>query len=688
MPLAVASVAVALLAGPGAAWATDPVSFGASPVVDQAGVLGAQLAEVEQALDAAGERSGRQLFVAYVDDFTNPESAAEWAADTAIGANMGAEDYLLAVAVDGRSYDLSVDQNAALSDAELERIRTEVTEPLLHDEKWAEAAIATANAIADSGTGGLGFGGASAAWAWWLLVGVVVAVGVVLFVLARRRRANRQAGPGGAGPDGAGGPPPPSIEELRRRAGSALVQIDDALKTSEEELGFAVASYGEAATAPFRDALATAKGKTREAFALQQKLDDHLPDTEAQRREWYTAIIALADEADRLLDAQAASFDALRELERNAPAALESVRAAASTAEAGAATSAQRLAALQAQYAATALDPIADNPQQARARLDFARTSIDEAQSAIARSAANEAAVDIRAAEEAVAQAQLLAAAVERLAADLATADRQLADGVADLERDVQAARGLQADGLAALADRTASEAQALREAAATPGRDPLALKARLDQANGAIDQAVAGARDAVARAERAAAQLQRAVASAKARISAAEDYIVARRGAIGPEARTRLAEAGRLAVEAETGAAADPVAALATAQHAERLADDALRLARTNVGDFGDQYGEGGFGDWAGPSRPANGNGDVFGALLGGILIDDLLGGDGRSSGWGGGATSGWGGGSSTSWGGGSRRSGGGGFGGGRRSAGSFGGSGTRSRRGGGGRF
>lgn len=674
--LAIGAVTTALVGGSTAAWATDPVSFGASPVVDQAGVLGSELGEVEQALDAAGERSGRQLFVAYVDDFTNPSSAAEWAADTAIGANMGAEDYLLAIAVDGRSYDLSVDQNASLSDAELERIRTEVTEPLLHDDRWAEAAIATANAIADSGSGG-----GSAAWAWWLVIGLLVVIGIIVFIVVRRRRA----AVGGA----AAGPPQPSIDELRRQAGSALVQIDDALKTSEEELGFAVASYGESATAPFREALATAKARTSEAFALQQKLDDHVPDTDAQRREWYAAIIALAGEADALLDAQAERFDALRELERNAPAALANVQAAQAAAEAAIGPSAERLASLQAAYAASAVATIADNPQQARARLDFARTAISEAQAALGRGASGEAAVGIRGAEEAVDQAQLLATAVERAAADLAAADRQLAEGIADLDRDVQTARALQAPGLAELADRTASEAQALREAAAATGRDPLALKARLDAANTAIDQAVAGARDAAERTARAAAQLQRSIASARAKISAAEDYIVARRGAIGPEARTRLAEAGRLAVEAETSAAADPVAALATAQHAERLADDALRLARTNVGDFGDQYGDGGFGDWGGPSRPANGGGDVFGAVLGGILIDNLLGGGGRSSGWGGGSSGGWGGGSGWGGGGSSRRSGGGGFGGGgRRSAGSFGGSGTRSRRGGGGRF
>ncbi|GAA2456786.1 TPM domain-containing protein [Agromyces soli] len=671
MLLALGAVLTAVALPAGIAHAEDPVSFGSSPVVDQAGVLGDELASVEQALVDAGERSGRQLYVAYVDEFTNPSSAVEWAADTAVGANMGAEDYLLAVAVDGRAYYLSADQSASLSDAELDRISSEIVEPRLRAGDWAGAATAAADAIA-------GGDGAAGGWWGWLLAFLVVAGIVVVIVLVVRSRRRR-----GAGTAAPGAPPPPSLEELRRTAGGALVQIDDALKTSEEELGFAVASYGDEATAPFREALAAAKGKVREAFAIQQQLDDGIPDTDEQRREWYSTIIRVTGEADALLDAQAERFDALRELERTAPEALARVRQTAAAVETNASPAAARLASLQAQYAAPALAAIADNPAQARARLDFAREAMAEAEAALARGEQGPAAVEIRAAEEAVDQAKLLAAAVERLAAELAAADAAIAAGAADLEQDVQTARGMPGDGLAALAEQTAAEAAALRSALGAAPRDPLALQARLAQANTAIDQAIAGARDAAERVQRAAAQLQRTLAAASAKAQTAEDYIVARRGAIGPEARTRVAEARRLVSEAGTQAASDPVAALATAQQAERLADEAISLARTDVGGFGGGGYGSGYGGGAAPAGRSSG-GDLFGAVLGGILIDNLLGGGGgggrRSSG-------GWGGGSGSS-----GSSGGfGGFGGGssgRRSAGSFGGSGTRSRRGSGGRF
>lgn len=664
------SIAVAALAGllsvapAAAANAEEPVRFGESPVVDAAGALSpGELADVEAAIERTADANGRQLFVAYVDEFTEPADAAAWATDTANANNMGTEDYLLAVAIEGRAYYLSAATDASVSQAETDRIAVEVIEPELRDGDWAGAAVAAAEALGDDGGGGLGSG-----FLWILLAGAGVVV-VIAIVLARRRR--REAG--GAPPLPGGGPaaspaePPVPVEELRRRSGSALVRADDALKTSEEELRFATAGFGEEATAGFRTALETAKAKVAEAFTLQQRLDDHEPDAEPQQREWYAGILSLTAEAEALLDDQAERFDALRDLEQNAPQALARVEAAARAAEDGIAPAAQRLQALGAQYAASALATVADNPEQARARIAFARDSIQEARAAIERGERGAAAVDIRAAEEASDQARLLASAIERLAADLADGDRAVAAGVDDLEADVRAARAMADPALATLADRVEAEAAAIRAELAGTGRSPLELAARVDRVNAEIDRAVQGARDAQVQAQRTRAELDRSLLSARSQVQAAEDYLVARRGAIGPEARTRLAEAGRLVVEAQSMATTDPARALATAQRAEQLAGQAMSLAQQDVSGFG--------GDGMSGGQPARGGGDVFGAVLGGILINSMMGGGGGGGMFGGG---------------GGRSSGGGfggGFGGG-RSPGSFGGSATRSRRGSGGRF
>ncbi|WP_344312822.1 TPM domain-containing protein, partial [Agromyces terreus] len=345
--LATAVVTAALLlVGGSPAWAEDPVSFGADPVVDTVGALGDDADDVRAAIEKTADDTGRQLFVAYVDEFTNPEQADTWANDTAVANNMGAEDYLLAVAIDGRAYYLSAAGNASVTDDQLDRISLREIEPALRDGDWAGAAIAAAEAL-DDGSGGSGWG-----WVWFLVL-AAVAVAVIAIVLSRRRR--RQA------PDASGATAPAvPLPELRRRAATALVAADDAIKTSEEELGFAVASYGDAASSAARQALETAKAGVAEAFRLQQRLDDEVPDTEAQQREVYEGILAATAAADALLDEQAEAFAALRDLERNAPAELERVRAEAAAARATTAPADARLRALSGEYAASALAALAD----------------------------------------------------------------------------------------------------------------------------------------------------------------------------------------------------------------------------------------------------------------------------------------------------------------------------------------
>ncbi|MFZ8360713.1 hypothetical protein ACO1LX_20290, partial [Staphylococcus aureus] len=78
-------------------------------------------------------------------------------------------------------------------------------------------------------------------------------------------------------------------------------------------------------------------------------------------------------------------------------------------------------------------------------------------------------------------------------------------------------------------------------------------------QGNTAIDAVLGAARDEAERRQRAQSQLDGVLVQARAQVSATEDFISARRGAVGPTARTRLAEAGAALVQAEQLRAADP---------------------------------------------------------------------------------------------------------------------------------
>ena len=104
--LALTVTLTALLAGSvSAASATDPVTLGSSHVLDDAGVLtAAEVDAAESRLAQLSDETDVDLWVVFVDEFTNPSSAADWANETATANNLGPNQYLLAVAVTGRAY--------------------------------------------------------------------------------------------------------------------------------------------------------------------------------------------------------------------------------------------------------------------------------------------------------------------------------------------------------------------------------------------------------------------------------------------------------------------------------------------------------------------------------------------------------------------------------------------------------
>lgn len=660
--LALTAAATIVLGGSLAASATDPFSLGSGRVVDEAGVLStSDVNAIQDRSEQLSESSGVDLWVVFVDEFTNPADAGEWANVTAEANNLGPHQYLLAVATQGRAYYLSGDSSGPVSEDELIAIEQQRVQPQLGDDDWAGAAIAAADGLADAVGGGGAGGGAQSGGGFGgiLFIGLlIVVVGVIIWLVVRARR---KSGPALT----PGGQPQIPLEELERQAASALVQTDDAIKTSEQELGFARAQFGDAATAEFAATLAQAKADLDKAFALKQQLDDEVPDSENDVRTWNTQILALCEHANTELDAKADAFDELRQLEQDAPSALDRVQAERASIAGSGDTASQRLAALQSAYAADELATVIDNVSQAQQRLSFADEQLALAREAVGAGDGARAAVSIRAAEEATSQAKLLYDAVGKLGDDLATAERDAAALMAELEKDLATAAALpDADGrIAGAMAATRHEVDAARPILEGSAKRPLQALDGLEKANAEIDAVLAAVRDEQQKRQRASQQLQQLLTHAQAQVSAAEDFITSRRGAVGATARTRLAEAGSSIVQARQLAATDPVQAVAVAQRANELAAQAIQLAQNDVGAFG-MGGGGGFGGIGG-----GGGGDLMGAVLGGILINSMLGG-GRGGGGGG-----FGGGGGMP----SLRPGGG------MSSGSFGGGGTRSRRGGG---
>lgn len=653
MVLALSAAAAIVLGGSVAASATAPVTLGSARVLDQSDVLTTSQEEsVEDHLHEVSSTTGVDLWVVYVPDFTDPTDAADWANQTARDNGLGKNQYLLAVSTEGRQFYLSGDSAGPVDEDQLDAIEQQRVGPALAADDWAGAATAAADGLADAVDGGTSFFPL-------LLVLVLIAIGaLIVWLVVRARR--RRAGPAVPGAPDRREVPQVSTEDLARQAASALVETDDAIKTSEQELGFARAQFGDEAAKEFEEALAHARQDLDRAFALRQQLDDEIPDSEEQTRAWNTQIVELCAHAGQELDEKAAAFDELRQLEQHAPEALARVQQSHAATAATQDAAATALGTLQQTYAPEALTTVAENPAHAAQLLSFADERLADAERAIAAGESAAAAVDIRAAEDAVGEAALLQTAIRKLGGDLAQGESDAAAVLADLETDIATASALpDPDGrLAGVIAATRRQTDAARAQLGTTGKRPLAALESLQKANGQIDAMLAGIRDEQAQAQRAAQQLTVLMTQAQAQVSAAEDFITSRRGAIGAEARTRLAEAGAALVQARQLQPTDPAQALGYAQRANDLAAQAIQAAQNDVGAFSG----GGFGGASG------GGNNVMGAVLGGILINSLLGGGG------GGNRGGFGGGGF----------GGGGRGGG-RGPGSFGGGGTRSRRGGG---
>jgi hypothetical protein len=657
-----AVVVVLLLGGAGVAQAEPPFRV-PDRITDHVGALDAAGTQrVRQAIDQL-RGAGTDLFVVYVDSFDGADGQ-QWANDTANRSQFGTNDVLLAVAIGDRAYGYSFADDYPLPESTTDEIVTRDVEPRLGASDWAGAAVALADGLRSGGSSagsGDSSGDGSGVGTLALVGGGLVVVGGGAYLISRRRRR------AGAEPtQGIPVPPAPrdefsdvDTEELGFRASSALIEVDDAVRTSEQELSAARAHFGEEAVAEFSTALAQSRADMVAAFEIQQKLDDEVPEDEPTKRSMYADIVRTCRAADDRLDAQVEAFDRLRDLEAKAPAYVDGLGSRLNAVNARVPPVDQEWAALRGRYADAAVAPVAENLERARQLLGVAGTEVANARADLTGAGPAAAVVSGRAAEDSITQAETMLDGIPRLATELADAAARIPAARAELTQDVAEARTL-GESIAGTVARAEAALAAADQAANAPRPDPIGALRLLDKAGTALEQGLEQARADQDRARKAATALDQALLTARSAVAAAEDFITTRRGAIGTEARTRLAEAQR---HLQLAGGDDPVAALREAQQADALAQQALRAARSDVDR------------WQGGSTGGPGGGlgvDLGSLVLGGILSGAFGGGYRRGGGYGGGYS----------------RGGGFGGGGGGRSPGSFGGSSTRGRRGGGGRF
>ncbi len=393
-----ASVIFLLAAAIGAspAQAEEPIDV-TGQITDRANALGSDEAEVRRALDRFFDRTGLQLFVVYVPTFDDL-TGAEWAARTSEKSGLGRADVLLVVATKDRAYGYDTD-NATFTDEDLETIdRTRIL-PALRNDDFAGAAIEAADGYGD------------VAEDEGLPVGTIVLVGLVVLGVGALivRRVRRRFDHTHRVLDEHGNPVDPAailtLDELDTTASRALVAIDDALRTSEQELGFAEAQFGTQATAAFRTTLERGRELVREAFTLRQELDDEIEESKKERRAKASRIITICEQVDDELDAEVEGFDRLRDLQTSAPEVLQELGPRADAVDARLPTSREQVSEL-ADHAS-----VAGNIEQAERLITSAREQIRRGLDNLddRPAAANHA----RAAEDALAQAVTLLDAID-----------------------------------------------------------------------------------------------------------------------------------------------------------------------------------------------------------------------------------------------------------------------------------
>ncbi len=670
-----ALLALALLAtGARPAAASQPTNLAHQLTDDVNALTPSQEAQVQAALDRLLKETGVQLWIQFTDT-TGSLTAPDFAAETATRSSLGGSDLLLVIAMDDHSYGYSRPDAFPLSNADLEQLLSSDLEPGLRagDNAAAVTDFSTALRAAllgsapatapgrtevpaptttpgggggSTGGGGSGFGIGTA----FMLLVVVGIVAVLGWALLFRRRP-------GAGAPGTPSDPLAALsdKELEAEANRELLATDDAVRDSEQELGFAQAQFGEAEAAPFGVAIDAAKADLRGAFEIRQRLDDATPEDRPTRRRMLGELITACRSAQGRLDAEEQRFEKLRAFQREAPGILAGLPAAADAVEARLPAVTRTMAHL-AEYANTAWQPVATNVDEATARVAAARAAVTEGQAATAAGDDGRVAASARAGQEALGQATGFLDAVEHLAADLDQARDRVAGEIADATADVARARAA-APTDAAMQARL-GEAEALLAGARTdldhPKPDVAPAYAKARQANGIADEVLAGIRSAEEQRAALAARLDTSIRGAQATLTRATGYVSTHRGGVREAARTRLAEAQRHLDQAVSSGAVDAAAGIREAEEAARLANEALALAQRDYGGWDDP--------WHGGRGGGGGGGDIAAAVIGGIIGGMLSGGGGRGGFPGGGFGGGWGGG---------RSGGGGSFGGGGRSSG-----------------
>ena len=623
----VALLSTFLIALGAPAFATSPVTT-SGIVTDPGGWLSDSDRSAIETAARTARTKGITIDVVVVPDFSGQKPDA-WCKASATASSSKDSDILYAIAYNERS-DVFCSKKAPVSQTVLDNAQRQAEATLTSNPLTAsDAAIGAQTFInsvvsgyqSPSSTGSSSSRSSSSRTSSsgtgtmliMLIMLIIVGGGVIALLVHNNSRRSRGAGTAQT-PAQAANMPGMSVAETVTLANQQLLSADEQVRSAADELDFARAQFGIAATDEFARTLEAAKAAVARGFERQKQMEDATSD--AEKRTTASAIMRDLGENMNPLGTIQATFEQRRSEQATLPSRIAeaSERLVEQRGDLDRATA--ELAAIAGIYPAQMLTSLQDNPEQAHALLETAASAIEAAKQAVDTDRAlAESTLDT--AHRALMMAKHQTDAIFSAKSDLDAIRDRLGAAIGSISADLADVTSLGAEPTVfdpLVADARAAIAEG--QAALMNNGDPLAALEHLRTSEANIDAALAPLRSQRENAEKARANAQAQISLAETAFERAERYVQGRRGAIDLSVRSTLHDSEQSLKAARAAISSDPAKASALASDARAKADRVLATPLPNAAD-----------SWnAGYSGRPTSPGSSIGSSLGEALLWSIL--------------------------------------------------------------
>ena len=606
------------------AFATSPVTT-SGIVTDPGGWLSDSDRSAIETAARTARTKGITIDVVVVPDFSGQKPDA-WCKASATASSSKDSDILYAIAYNERS-DVFCSKKAPVSQTVLDNAQRQAEATLTSNPLTASDAAIGAQTFINSVVSGYqspsstgssssrsSSSRTSSSGSGSMLVMLIIVGGVVIALLVHNN-SRRSRGAGSAQtPAQAANMPGMSVAETVTLANQQLLSADEQVRSAADELDFARAQFGIAATDEFARTLEAARAAVARGFERQKQMEDATGD--AEKRSIASAIMRDLGENMNPLSAVQAAFEQRRSEQATLPSRITeaSERLVEQRGDLDRATA--ELAAIAGIYPAQMLTSLQDNPEQAHALLETAASAIEAAKQAVDTDRAlAESTLDT--AHRALMMAKHQTDAIFSAKSDLDAIRDRLGAAIGSISADLADVTSLKAEPTVfdpLVADARAAIAEG--QAALMNNGDPLAALEHLRTSEANIDAALAPLRSQRENAEKARANAQAQISLAETAFERAERYVQGRRGAIDLSVRSTLHDSEQSLKAARAAISSDPAKASTLASDARAKADRVLATPLPNAAD-----------SWnAGYSGRPTSPGSSIGSSLGEALLWSIL--------------------------------------------------------------